>query len=440
MPFYGLDLSEHNGMLDFNSIKASGNDFVILRAGYGWAPDQKDRCFDAYYKQAKEAGLLVGAYHYSYARNDKEAKEEAACFLNWIKGKQFEMPVYIDMEDADGWKRRNGNPSGSDQASAANTFMEIVEKAGYYVGIYASTSWLNGYLAGLSTDYHQWEANWGSNDEKVYGLFKPIHQYTSVWELGGKRFDRNICYQNFAAEIKASGLNGFEKEETNMKPINPTEWINNHLGKIYDIDGAFGIQCVDLFKIFLKEIGFPNPAQPLGGSGYADEIWYQREKYKDYFTFHTGEIRPGDIVIWAKGAAECPSSHVAMFVKDDPANPSRGIFLGSNQGYEHSNGNLVSISLSGSLGHLRYKGFTSATAGVLIAEHGKATIRNGHNVNLRLGGPTGRIVGQLGAGESLEYNGKIVTNGHRYVVAGNLYLAVTPTESRSDYWADITAV
>lgn len=99
MVTYGLDISQHNGNIDFKIVKAAGNDFVILRAGYGWSTDQKDSKFDEYYAQAKAAGLKVGAYHYSYARNASEAKAEADCFLNWIKGKVFEMPVYIDMEN-----------------------------------------------------------------------------------------------------------------------------------------------------------------------------------------------------------------------------------------------------------------------------------------------------------------------------------------------------
>ena len=73
MSFYGLDLSVHNGNLDFNAIKAAGNDFVILRAGYGSAISQKDTRFEEYYKKAREAGLKIGAYWYSYALNTAQA-------------------------------------------------------------------------------------------------------------------------------------------------------------------------------------------------------------------------------------------------------------------------------------------------------------------------------------------------------------------------------
>ena len=68
----GIDISEHQGSVDFNKLKASGIDFVLLRAGYGSAnryPEQYDARFEEYYKKAKAAGLGVGAYWYSYAEN-----------------------------------------------------------------------------------------------------------------------------------------------------------------------------------------------------------------------------------------------------------------------------------------------------------------------------------------------------------------------------------
>ena len=63
----GIDVSVHNGNIDFQKVKAAGYDFVILRAGYGREITQKDSTFEKNYKNAKAAGLQVGAYWYSYA-------------------------------------------------------------------------------------------------------------------------------------------------------------------------------------------------------------------------------------------------------------------------------------------------------------------------------------------------------------------------------------
>lgn len=183
-------------------------------------------------------------------------------------------------------------------------------------------------------------------------------------------FEKYKANKNAIAQAIVDGIaEGFKLKKTTtttqkgetMKQINPMDWINSHKGQIYDIDGVAGVQCVDLYKIFLKDIGYPNPTRAIGGDGYADNIWYRRSELglSKYFDFVQGQCKTGDIVLWKKGAAECPSSHVAMFVNDDPANPARGVFLGSNQGYAHSKGVLTSISMSGSLGALRYKGFAN---------------------------------------------------------------------------------
>lgn len=233
-----------------------------------------------------------------------------------------------------------------------------------------------------------------------------------------------------------------------MVEINPVEWINKYEGKIFDIDGVYGIQCVDLFKILLRDIGFPNPAGPIGGDGYADNIWYLKEKYGTYFDFVQGDCEVGDIVLWRKGAKECPSSHVAMFVKDDPNDNSRGIFFGSNQGYAHSPGVFTSLSMSGSLGALRYKGFTTRKAQTeelaLIPEHRFATVLEGHCINIRGGSPDGRVLRQAKAGDTIEYTEKCVTNGHRYISwiekGMRMFMAVTPTEERANHWVSISAI
>lgn len=212
MKEYGLDLSVHNGDLDFNAIKNDGNEFVILRAGYGTST--KDGRFDEYYEKAKNVGLKIGAYWYSYALNVDDGKTEARKMLEVVKGKTFEYPLFIDMEDADQYKKKHGMPSNETLSEICNAFCEIVENAGYYVGVYASESWLNNQLKNVSKSYDKWVANWGTNNgtlqsdkSNAYNL----HQYTSVYNLNNKRFDRNISYLDYAQVIKNAGLNGFGK-------------------------------------------------------------------------------------------------------------------------------------------------------------------------------------------------------------------------------------
>jgi Lyzozyme M1 (1,4-beta-N-acetylmuramidase) len=221
MAQYGLDLSTHNGSVDFNAVKAAGNSFVILRAGYGSSISQKDGRFEEYYRKAKAAGLKVGAYWYSYALNVAQAVEEAKTCLEAIKGKTFEYPIFFDMEDADAYKKKHGMPSNATLAKMCDAFCEYLEKKGYYAGVYASESWLDNQLKSMNKSYDRWVANWGSNNGSLQSDKSSkyrLHQFTSVYYLGGKRFDRNVAYIDYPAIIKSAGLNGLSKGEASTKP------------------------------------------------------------------------------------------------------------------------------------------------------------------------------------------------------------------------------
>ena len=92
-------MSVHNGDIDWQKVKADGIDFAILRASYGKLESQKDQKFEQNYAVAKAVGIPVGAYWYSYAMTPEKAELETDVFLSVIKGKQFEMPVYFDLEE-----------------------------------------------------------------------------------------------------------------------------------------------------------------------------------------------------------------------------------------------------------------------------------------------------------------------------------------------------
>ena len=98
--FQLIDLSHHNSVADFLAVKNAGIYGVILRAGYGREASQKDRKFDEFYTAAKAVGLHIGAYWYSYADSVADAAKEANACLSCIQGKQFDFPVYYDLEES----------------------------------------------------------------------------------------------------------------------------------------------------------------------------------------------------------------------------------------------------------------------------------------------------------------------------------------------------
>ena len=161
MTKYGIDVSQWQGDIDWNVVKT---DFAILRAGYGRIPSQMDVKFERNYKGAKAANIPVGAYWYSYAKSADEAREEAQAFIQIIQGKQFEYPVYFDVEEQSTLKL------GRDKVSdIINAFLEEMEKNGYFAGLYMSASPLTDYTTQYVKDrYAIWVAN--------YGVLKPAYR------------------------------------------------------------------------------------------------------------------------------------------------------------------------------------------------------------------------------------------------------------------------
>lgn len=217
----GIDVSVHNGNIDWGKVKADGIDFAILRAGYGRLASQKDEKFEQNYAGAKTAGIPVGAYWYSYAMTPEEAELEADVFLSVIKGKQFEMPVYFDLEE------KKQFDLGKEQVSAImRAFLEKVEAAGYFVGLYGSASSLTTHTADdIKSRYTIWLAHWCN--QTSYGGAYGIWQHSEKGKVAGinGNVDLDICYKDFPSIIKSKGLNGWGKavNPTPAKPVKPAE-------------------------------------------------------------------------------------------------------------------------------------------------------------------------------------------------------------------------
>lgn len=188
---FGIDISSWQGDIDLAKLNPG---FVILRAGYGNSADNK-----AVRNMAlcERLGIPYGVYWYSYALSVEAAKKEAATCLALIKGRPISVGVWIDMEDADGYKARNGALRKDLTSAMSYAFAETIEDAGYYSGIYTSLSWLrDGYVDGCER-FDKWIACWGSNsgelttDTSQYGT---MHQYAGDINRNGYSIDLNVCY------------------------------------------------------------------------------------------------------------------------------------------------------------------------------------------------------------------------------------------------------
>lgn len=198
----GVDVSKHNKGLKMSDVKASGYEFAILRVGYtGYGSDRtkmRDVCFDDFYAQAKKAGLLIGAYYYSCATNKAEGIAEAKFVLDRIKGKAFDMPIYIDVEET---RWQMNKKAGVTDAIIG--FCETIEQAGFKAGVYASLYWFNHHIDTSKLDkWSKWVASW-SGKKPVFNYKNfDLWQYSDMGAINGFRVDLNELIGNVEEKPK----------------------------------------------------------------------------------------------------------------------------------------------------------------------------------------------------------------------------------------------
>lgn len=185
----GVDVSFHNGVVDWLALKDAGIEFAICRTGYG--KTGFDETFQRNVDGAHKVGLKCGAYHYSCALSPADAVIEADFCKRIIHeaGVLLELPVWFDMEDADGYKRRNGfDFSRRNVTDICRAFLDTIKPLD--CGVYASYSWLESYIDWRALGCAIWSAQWSKHDF----LQGYMWQWTDSLFIGGKQFDGNIIY------------------------------------------------------------------------------------------------------------------------------------------------------------------------------------------------------------------------------------------------------
>ena len=209
----GIDVSQWQGTILWDKVKAAGVQFALIRAGYGDTlsyPYQIDTQFERNYAECKKNGIPVGVYFYSYATTADAAKREAQSCLALLKGKQFEMPIYYDVEEYYIFK------SGK-TADVSRAFISELEKAGYWVGIYTYRSAMGYFPSDIKDHKAMAIAEYG--DKLNYSGQYGIWQNSSTWRVQGisGNVDHDYCYVDYPTLIKQNGKNGFAKPETRVE-------------------------------------------------------------------------------------------------------------------------------------------------------------------------------------------------------------------------------
>lgn len=220
MAVFGIDVSRWQGDFNFKKAKAEGVKYVILKAGGADEGLYQDRKFDTFYERVKAEGLGVGAYFFGHAFSTDESVAGAGKFISIIAGKQFDYPVYYDVE---------GKMINQDKTVLTDeiiAFCETMQKAGYYAGVYSSESFFNNNMEDdRLAPYAHWVAKYSTNTPKLKSGIKH-----GMWQYGGSTnylrsnriagvvCDQNYAYINYPKIIKEAGLNGYTAEGTATIP------------------------------------------------------------------------------------------------------------------------------------------------------------------------------------------------------------------------------
>lgn len=195
---YGIDVSSHQGYIHWNRVADTNVDFAMIRIVTN--SGAKDTTFEANYNGARNAGIKVGVYKYSYASTRREARKEAATVLDALNGRSLNYPIVLDMEDS---SILNKTDSNSRRSEIVLAFKEEVEAQGYKFALYANLTWLNRYLdMNMLKDVDIWVARYRSlNSGHGYtGKGNVVMwQYSSTGSVSGinGNVDLNVSYKKY---------------------------------------------------------------------------------------------------------------------------------------------------------------------------------------------------------------------------------------------------
>ena len=194
----GIDVSKWNGSIDWNAVKNSGVNYVIIRVGYRGSSQGaliEDPKFKTNIKGATAAGLKVGVYFFTQAVDEVEAVQEASMVLDRISGYKISYPVFLDVEGSGG---RGDAIDSATRTAVCKAFCNTIKNAGYTPGVYANKTWLTSKMdAGALSGYKIWLAQYAKTP--TYTGRYDLWQYRSDGKVSGisGKVDLNISYLGY---------------------------------------------------------------------------------------------------------------------------------------------------------------------------------------------------------------------------------------------------
>ena len=198
---FGIDVSHHNGRIDWEQVAKNGKKFAILKCQYEAQSHRIDEYFEYNYAEAEKYGIARGVYIYIARASMADPIADAQALLNHLKGRKLEYGIWLDLED------KTVDAKGKAYIrNLAYTYADIFIKAGYYVGIYCNRDWYIRLIHDdLKRDFDFWIARYPRNDVGIYNpqsSLKPSMSMAVAWQYSSKgnvpgiktRTDLNVDY------------------------------------------------------------------------------------------------------------------------------------------------------------------------------------------------------------------------------------------------------
>lgn len=227
----GIDVSEFQGNIDWKAVADSGIDFAMIRVGYRGMKNgeiKEDACAKYNLQEASKNGLKIGAYFFSTAVTEEEAKEEAEWTKNLLSGYPVTYPVAYNCEGFQNPSSRQFELSVEERTKLADAFLKSIEEGSYTGMFYAAKNELDDNnlwnADDLSLNYRIWVAQysdqtWPEKTKSDYTGDHVMWQYTNQGKLDGIKgaVDFNVAYFGYSQSQQAVDENGAEQVEANVE-------------------------------------------------------------------------------------------------------------------------------------------------------------------------------------------------------------------------------
>lgn len=263
-----IDISEHNGKINFDLVKHSGITDVIIRIG--WIGNKEnhtlDKKFIENFNQAKQNGFNIGIYVYSYCTNVETLTSGMKWLLKNLNNQKLELPVFLDLED-----EQIANISKEYLTSLAKYYCDYMQMNGYTAGIYANKNWFENHLThDKLLNYKIWWAEYNGKENATNSLKIDLWQYTSSGIIDG--INGKVDVSKCISEIE----NNTREKEEKKEEYEVKDYVNGSTKEIVYQDA----NCT-------KQIGYLNPREQAKCYGLVNNkalIVYKIDNSNNYKT------------------------------------------------------------------------------------------------------------------------------------------------------------